>query len=668
MKYLGFSFLFLLFACERVETYSPLFEIEGDVDVLNQRIEMINQPLEVLNNTSLMSRSDVVCVHEDESLMSLTPEQDCSGCTRLITEDQTKTLTIDEGEIVGVVEGVTVNGGIKINGGTLIVCGDINTGGVYGSGGTIIINSLGTINSTNFYMGEDLIVANYGELLFAEGKGLTLKGQLENYSSIIVERISQGENSKLYNAGEISVVKDIALSGMLVNESSLILGNNFYINSTGLLKNYCAVEVGSKMSLNGQLWNASYIMVNSTFYVNSHKGFKICSNSLIEVSSLIVNDDISNVDDNFGLIYYRNKLYLNGGVVDEDVIITNNKDDAYVPVSACNPGFGSEPKFVLVGELSPPSIDGVELSATSVQVADGFAYVSYHLHGESYAAAIDVLDVSSLENLSFVQQFSSPDYDFNELKIAKETSGTVRKMWVIGAQNEGADSYRLSSPAALFEFNLEQGSIADEGRFSIYDLLGSSGNAICFAENELIAVSGSDGGLSVIDEQKSELQSSIVLSNAKYLSYVDGNVLCLTASEINSTMLRYKAGQYNSVEESVSFEPIYPVDGKLVLYVDAGKAYVASGSEGLNVFSINDLSDKMTYQYNSGYVNGVTTDDQFVYLANGPKGLTIINKRAMTLVGNYSFEGSANFVTAEENGLIFLANGRGGLKIIYREQ
>ena len=97
--------LLVVFACEPLEHEISGYEIIDDSEVLDQRIEMINQTLDVIVDLSARFDTYSSRVMEDAVEFNLTPEQDCSNCTRIISEDQSTTIKIDEGEVVGIAEG-----------------------------------------------------------------------------------------------------------------------------------------------------------------------------------------------------------------------------------------------------------------------------------------------------------------------------------------------------------------------------------------------------------------------------------------------------------------------------------------------------------------------------------------------------------------------------------
>ncbi|WP_373278054.1 DUF5074 domain-containing protein [Prolixibacter bellariivorans] len=111
-----------------------------------------------------------------------------------------------------------------------------------------------------------------------------------------------------------------------------------------------------------------------------------------------------------------------------------------------------------------------------------------------------------------------------------------------------------------------------------------------------------------------------------------------------------------------------PENGKSVVRLKDGLAYVCKGTSGLMVFDVNDVSGTAVKSFNphDGDTNGVDIDHGLIYVANGAGGVYVLDKNTFKVYGNYNYDGSANFVRAVDD-YIFVANGTGGLKILMRD-
>ncbi len=112
---------------------------------------------------------------------------------------------------------------------------------------------------------------------------------------------------------------------------------------------------------------------------------------------------------------------------------------------------------------------------------------------------------------------------------------------------------------------------------------------------------------------------------------------------------------------------ITPLNGKNVVVLDDGEAYMTLSSGGLAVVNTSNGNIRGTYNHGTpNLANSVAVDNCFVYLANGSDGLVILTKEDLNLFGTIQLAASSNFVNVDDD-LIFVANGRGGLSIIERD-
>ncbi len=663
MRYVIYFLLIVFVSCgtiedEPIQIFSD-FSAAFNTDSLNERLITINTPLDIFDDEGY-----IPVLSEPDFKSSVVARESETNYTQIIEGEYDGRLDLNEGDYVCIADGATVNGGLNMVGGTLIVYGNITTAGFSGTGGTVIVKNGGSIDFVNLYIRDNINLIVYGHVYVPEGVGITVNGSLENYSTINCERVRTNDVSRLVNYGSLNVITDVTIKGIFENNGKFNVGGQFNTVASSTIINNCGLEIGTRLVCYGDVTNNAYIYVGENLYVSEGAQFYVGDFSYTDVNLLSIKDSIMNVGDNLGVIFYRSSLYNTSGYVDPLVLVTNEEDVCYIPSSICSPGYGTQPEFTLVAELNPPTLNGETLSATGVEVYDDVAYVSYHLNGEDYGSAIDVVSLSD-GSPSIEQQLSSESFDFNELKIDTLKTGDTRKVWVMGSQKlSSANSF--DSPAALVVFDMTDDGLLVPDFSSLTDLLGYSGNSITSFDGRLLAVSGSNGGITSMSYPDGTSPVTYPLENAKYLSAFDETAICLTASNTAANLYQFKNNDFSQASKVIELDVIQPYDGKLVVHIDEGNAYVASGQNGLKVYDIADLSEVGSYDISSGVTNGVTTDDQFVYLANGSKGLLILNKFSLTELACYDFDGSANFVTSTDNGYIFLANGRGGLKIIRR--
>lgn len=662
LQYLLALLLVLAYSCDQSIPVSDSFELEEDATVLAERITYINEAIDIFDTASIPTARSA---SGQLSTIALTPQYDLGdGYTTIIEGTYFHNLQINEGDVVCIAETGDFSGAVKLNGGALVVMGTAKLSWLSGVSGTIINNPTGTIESNGLSLNKNITFANYGLIDMPSWASLTISGQFENYADFTSNAIYINNKGRLYNSGNIEVKQNISISSVFHNHGHLTVGNSLHVNTNGELLNNCNMTIGANMTHNGYLVNNAYIEIASRFYVNSNKGFEIQGGALIKAERVFVNDDITSSGNELAVIYAADKIFHSKGEIADNLILTTDESDCFVPSTDCSPGIGDEPRYTLLFEIEPPLLNGQLLSATCVQVVDDMAYVSYHMNGEDYGAAIDVLELNGTNEPTLVQTLFSSSFDFNELKMDDVLTNGKRRMWVMGAQQMN-DNTSFESAAVALEVLLRDGFVFDFYH-RILDLKGSSGNSIVKRGNELIAVSGSKGGLTLIDYDAFAKTDYVPLNYAKYLNCLGDDAVSLTASLAGAQLMHY-SDDLHSPDVTAGIGSITPYDGKLVVHLDDDKTYISCATNGLKVYNTSTLEEVATYQESSSSTNCVTSDEDFVYLANGSEGLVILGKEKLNKVGDYAFDGSANFVSAFGN-YIFLADGRGGFKVVYRVQ
>ena len=89
--------------------------------------------------------------------------------------------------------------------------------------------------------------------------------------------------------------------------------------------------------------------------------------------------------------------------------------------------------LTLVAEVTPPTVAGQTVQATSVAIKGDFAYVSYNMRGEPFLGAIDVFDIDDPDNPSLVSEAIFLDSDVHSL--------TFKSNKVYAVQGTGAGSF-----------------------------------------------------------------------------------------------------------------------------------------------------------------------------------------------------------------------------------
>ncbi|MDL2283158.1 hypothetical protein LJB94_01425, partial [Odoribacter sp. OttesenSCG-928-G04] len=203
-------------------------------------------------------------------------------------------------------------------------------------------------------------------------------------------------------------------------------------------------------------------------------------------------------------------------------------------------------------------------------------------------------------------------------------------------------------------------------------LNGSSGNCLLVDNNKIWAISGANGGLSIIEGERTEYKN---MPFAKYVLKLNDQMVVLSgekkAEDVIESKLSFFDLNENLVDEYVVGN-ITPIDGKNAMVTDGTTIYLALGRNGVKAFR----NGQEVAAYNPGEIdaetgkvltaaNCVEVDDQYLYVANDKAGLYILDKTDLSLLCKYTLNGgaSANFVKKADNGDIYVSYGLKGVNV-----
>ncbi|MDL2283443.1 hypothetical protein LJB94_02905, partial [Odoribacter sp. OttesenSCG-928-G04] len=322
--------------------------------------------------------------------------------------------------------------------------------------------------------------------------------------------------------------------------------------------------------------------------------------------------------------------------------IRENGDTYLAADNFCTPEFGmgtdGEEDEILIDHIAEVASPNSKLSATSIQAVGDKAYVSYHVKGDGYGAAIDAFDVNSLEILS---SCTAEEMDFNHILVEPS------KVIVAGGEKRGA-------LAGIITLN--------SGRFEAADFVKqklAGGSANCIANNGSNYVVSSNTGFQALDLELAPLAiDPIEARYAKHVSIQGDKMVTLSGVE-NAEVKIFNATDIAMENPLQQFTvgAINPIDGKNVCRLDGDRVYVCKSKNGFAVYEngaeIWSL-DKVA--------NGVDFDDNYIYLVG--EGLRIIDKTTFEVLAKYTHsEASANYVAAMEDGYIYVAYGLKGSQL-----
>lgn len=668
--------LTLLFSCSE----SPLDdvnmgeEIKVGEEVESGRIVLVNQKVTVTTNSSSQGGT----ANFSEPLGSAEDQQ--YSCDRTISED-TNGEKIDKGEIVCLAAGVTLSGNVQMKGGTLVIYGVANFSNINGNDGTIVIAEGGTFNLNNLNINNKFEILNYSSDFNVSS--INVSGEFKNYADLELNQINLNGGGKMENYGSLTITSNFQINSEFVNRGTFITNSDLTVNGGGEFDNGCKVIVKGSLNINNDITSDGYIEVTNGTTINGGGKLYLAAGSYIKMASLTLNGTIEGQGDDYSRVDIAGRTVINGGGNVKKKIAFNDADgievnygqfdsevllDELIEIAQtdCNPGAEAEliePEYTLVADITVPQLLGSNLSATDVTHSNGLAFVSYHLNGNQYAGAIDVLDLSNPNAPAFTVNYTSESREFNALNVLDS------KLFLAGQRDKEESGYTANSTdgALLYVVEVIQGDQLESSvDWQEIPMPSFSGNSVSVMGNHqlLFASGASGGGFFEVNTQSENITATQSENYAKYVKYADGVKYKLIGGNSNAQLIIESNGGSNTVDLG---QPAAPVDGKNVVTVYDGKAYVTLGQNGLVV--VNLESNEVVGSYNHdgpGLANGVAVDEDFVYLANGQSGLILLRRRTLEFYGQYKYEGSANLVDISGN-IILIANGIGGVKLLLRD-
>ena len=328
-------------------------------------------------------------------------------------------------------------------------------------------------------------------------------------------------------------------------------------------------------------------------------------------------------------------------------------------IKTLNSSTASNAPFMLIGEVIPPSYNGKKLRATHVALEGNFAYVSYNMEGDDYLGAIDVINISDVNNPKLEMQAILPNADISSVRYDNG------KLYVAGAQN--VDYSGAVSPAFVGTISLANGMLTSS--YNKANLPGNVATDVTSSMSKYYTVSGGTGTLSQLDKTSNQIEASVAISDLRAVGFLNNTIVTLSGNQ------GVKVYSDNGLTPIRTFTTSTDVDDakRTIDFID-GKLLVAEGYNGVGMYNLANGSKLQTLTIPTGLTNvdasdvvsnAVSSNGTNVFVANGGAGLTVYTytNSQLQLLGVLDLDGSSNYV-ASRGEYIFVASGTGGLKII----
>jgi hypothetical protein len=344
------------------------------------------------------------------------------------------------------------------------------------------------------------------------------------------------------------------------------------------------------------------------------------------------------------------------------------------------------PVLTLKATLAPPSIGGAQLQASDITVNGTKIYVSYNTAGAVQAGGIDVIDVASATAPVLKSEALYPSADIHKVTI----DGT--NLYAVGAASgvgEGAMIYKIALDAGGLltstrsERNLRRAADSE----AAYAGIGVKVNG-----NNVYAVSGNNGGLSILNKNDLSDVFFTPIENARDLSLgVGGDLFVVTGKTATdeARVKRFTSTGATVVSTNVALANAQVDDGKSAVVSGSRFLIASAGFGGAKLVCVADgtaaygtLFGTMTNPAQSGLAaslqvaNAVAFGNGLVYVANGEAGVSIYSLERTLVTSDCSghslqYRGRFTFGAGQSvnnvfwsNGYLVVATGKGGFNIV----
>ncbi len=335
----------------------------------------------------------------------------------------------------------------------------------------------------------------------------------------------------------------------------------------------------------------------------------------------------------------------------------------------------------LIAEVDPPTVNGVELQATSISARTTAAFlVSYNVRGDTFLGGVDYI-------INWFGRFP------RVLSAAYFADSDVSAVGLNGSAIYAAtatDDPSFSSSAALDVLGLSFFGlrILGAGRQDLSSFAATSALAV----GQVIYVTTGDGGdLYALDANDLSILAQFPLDDARWVAHdADGGRIVVVQGTPGRIAV-FEEGNFSG--GSLNLLGTYPFDGadvpesKSTVEVVGGKAFIAAGSEGVQIMCLDDGSivgsvprpDPASLGLDPSVVvtNAVSVEDDLMFISNGEAGVYVaagdeaFDETSCSEAQNVGVMGRLQFGTLESvnhvdyrSGVLVVAAGLGGLKIV----
>lgn len=386
-------------------------------------------------------------------------------------------------------------------------------------------------------------------------------------------------------------------------------------------------------------------------------------------------DDLS--EDAFTVTNSEEELSVRLELLDSEIEVRSDDEQGKQVTAQNNHNFS----LSLVASVEPPSLDGVTLQATMIDLfsAGNRAAVSYNVRGQIRRGGIDILQLpaGNSRNLRIRSGVAFNDANVNAVNVNEDRIWSAQSSDNPSLVNEG--EYSATRQFSLSGFNISVESIRSAS------LPGFAANSIKEFGDRIYITSGDNAGLSVYNLDLTTLEEFVEIDDARWVD-VNNDWVVVLSGGTGGTIQKFNRSTMQ-LEGSFSFPGANTPEAKNTVEIIGELALIAAGQSGAHIMDLNNGTILHTIPLpnaaNLGLdpdrveTNAVSADQEFIFISNGEAGVYVAeastnlnnytsgNQLSVTLLGSLQFgdSESVNHVTYRDNNL-FIASGLGGVKAV----
>lgn len=382
----------------------------------------------------------------------------------------------------------------------------------------------------------------------------------------------------------------------------------------------------------------------------------------------------------------------------ERVSITNNPDtlntrisyadealvvESYTPAALRLPGTIAAQETValrLISEITPPMVDGQRVQATAVTVArNQTAVISYNMRGAPRLGAVDWVNWWRPGRPYLTSGIIYNDSDINAVNADNE--------FVYTAVATNATDFPFPAVIERMKIRHRSTTLTDNARAALGSFAATS---VLPVDDVVYATSGNEGGLYAFDAQDFSLLGEFPLHDARWVAVDKDNNRLVVAQGTPGMLSVFEEGVFTggtmNLLNAYSFPGANIAESKSTVEIAGGKAFIAAGTEGVQIMCLDDGSIIGSVPRPSPAMlgldpavvvtNAVAVDDDLMFIANGEAGVYVARgsrsfknndcePQQITVLGRLRVGNlqSANHVAYKAR-YLYIAAGLGGVKVI----